>query len=149
MRINDDGSDFQVVPSESRDVHVIMEPLAVGEGRFIMSLGINTDLHQELSKTESEIMLLLAQKHPGVIWQSALRPADEAMGAALKVRFYDDLQVYNESGESTAAPKFWRSTRVVPILNLKVWVSDKGAGVWWTMAAVKVSKPEPRTYTFV
>ena len=53
VRINDDGYDFQLVPSGSVDIRVIMEPLAVGEGRFIMSLGINQDLFNELARVEA------------------------------------------------------------------------------------------------
>lgn len=149
VRINDDGYDFQLVPSGSVDIRVIMEPLAVGEGRFIMSLGINQDLFNELARVEAGLKELLLERYPEVAWQSALRPADETWGAALRIKFYDDLQIYDENGELTKAPKAWRSSRVVPILNLKVWTNEKDASAWWTMAAVKIAKPEPRAFNFI
>ena len=66
----------------------------------------------------------------------------------LEVKFYSDVQLYNENSETLKAPKSWRGIRVVPILNIKVWVNENGAGIWWNVAAMKI-KPALRNYTFV
>ena len=149
--INDESYDFQLVPSGSRDARVTMEPISVSdrEGMYNMYLAITQDLYDELAKVQSSCAELLAEKHPGVAWRSILRPATDAYSATLKVKFYDDLQVYDEDGRVTKAPKTWRGARVVPILNVKAWVNEKDAGLWFTLAAVKITKPEPHAYTFV
>ena len=151
VQINDDAFELQLVPSGSTDVVVHMDPLLVGENRYIMSLDITTGLYEELSKIELGISELVKEKHPNTAWKSSLVPPcnDFNYSAMLKVKFYDNLQVYDEQGEKIEAPKSWRRVRVIPIINLKAWVNDKGAGIWWNLAAVKITKPPPRAYTFV
>ena len=151
IHINSESFEFQLVPSGSLDVRVTADPLTFNdrEGMYNMYLAITPDLYNDLVKVESGCIELLSEKHPDIIWRSSLHPATDAYGATLKVKFYDNLQVYNEVGEVTKAPKSWRGARVIPILSVKAWVNDKGAGLWFTLAAVKLSKPEPRTYTFV
>ena len=146
--INDDSYDFQLVPSGSTDVRVVMDPLPIGEGRYAMTLGISDELYKELVKIEAGVVELLGEKHPGLIWKSTLHPAEE-YSATLKVKFYDDVKVYDEFGNESKAPKSWRNVRIVPILSVKAWVGESGAGLWWNILAVKLSKAEPRSYTFV
>ena len=116
-----------------------------------MTLDIIEELYDELVKIEKGISELVTEKHPGAIWKSSLVPPnpDNNYSAVLKVKFYDDLQVYDDKGEKTDAPKSWRNVRVVPIINLKGWANDKGAGIWWNLVAVKIARPPLRAYTFV
>ena len=126
-----------------------MDPLPIGEGRCSMSLGITEDLYNELLKIEAGCSDILSEKHPHAIWQSALRPPVDDYGASTRVKFYDDVQVYDENGEKVKAPKSWRNVRVAPILSIKAWANESGAGLWWNVLAAKITKPEPRAYTFV
>ena len=147
--INDSSYDFQLVPSGSVDIRALMDPLAIGEGRYSMCMGITEDLHNELLKVESGCSDILSEKHPKSFWQSALRPPVDDYGASIRVKFYDDVQVYDENGEKIKAPKSWRNVRVVPILSIKAWANETSAGLRWNILAVKIAKPEPRAFTFV
>ena len=151
VRINDESYGFQLVPFDSVDVQVAVEPLTFSdrEGMRVVYLIITEDIYNELLKVETGCSELLAEKRPGAIWQSALRPPSDKYRATLKVKFYQNVQIYDEKHEKIEAPKFWRNAFVTPILNIKVWVNENGAGLCFNLAAVKISKPKPRTYSFV
>ena len=149
VQINDDAFELQLVPSGSDSLRVKSEPLCIGEGRYAVCLSISSEMHDELFKIEEGLSELVKEKHPDTTWFKSTRPPAGNYSANLHVKFYGDLQVYDSEGEKTEAPKSWRGVLVTPILNLKAWVNDKGAGIWWNLVAVKITRPPPRAFTFV
>ena len=106
-------------------------------------------------EVETHFRGLLEEKRPGLIWQSALKPAGERP-ALIRVKCFETLQVYDKDANQMATPRTWRHVTLIPVVRSSVWVhkdpkDDKSAptaGIWWTLAAVKLSEPRPHIYIF-
>jgi len=148
-------SDVQLVPSGSTEISVPFEPLNIDGAKQAMALRVGEETFQRLVEVETHFRGLLEEKHPGLIWQSALKPAGEHP-ALLRVKCFETLQVYDKDDNQMATPHSWRHMSLIPIVRSSAWVhkdpkdnkSTPTAGIWWTLAAVKLSDPRPYTYSF-
>ena len=146
--INHKFADLQLVPSDCTEITAPFEPTQVIEGKYLMALNLTDEIYQRLAEIEAQIQSLVAVKHPGLEWTSSLH-APEKYPASLRVKMYAAVQVYDDEDKQVPPPSSWRRFSLIPIIRPSAWAHEKSAGVWWNLVAVKLSKPLPRTYTFI